>query len=439
MGQRVYLDENGNEIPAKVYLDDQGNPIGQPPTSTEHAKPFVNVGGRGTGLDVRESDAALQQHAPAIGGTIGALVGGIPGAAAGSAIGSAARGDDAGEITQNALIGGTTEVGGRYLVAPAVNAVGRLVAKSAIPLARAGIKPTVSFLKQQAGASRTGLTAQANRIAGTLVKNRWTNPEQAAEAIGAAERQLQGELARHPEAVLDTATRVPRYLGQLEASAGMQAMPSHDVATIASANKQVLRGPLAEDVVTEVMQPSPSGLVDEFGRPLQVPVEETSRALRTDISPTEGLDIARATGRWNNRKAWGELKGAEQEASKATERAIRDSVKQAVPTAKPILQKQGEALKALPVLDRMAQREGNRDVVSLPAWVMASHGTPAGGLGAAVANYVRNNQLKLGVQAGRLGPAIMARSGQSGELSAATLRAALLELLANQPEPSTQP
>jgi hypothetical protein len=241
------------------------------------------------------------------------------------------------------------------------------------------------------------------------------------------------------DVVLDTAERIPRYLKAVQRSAQGKIAPGGDPAAVASVGDDVLRGPLAEDVVTTSMGPSPSGLVDEFGKPFQVPIEKTTRALRTNVTPTEGLTAARAQGRWGNRKSWGELKGAEQEGSKAAERAVRDSVKEAVPAARPILQEQGDALKAFPVLDRMAMREANRDQISLPAWVMAAgSGTPGARTAlAALANYVRNNQLQMGMKAPAVGQALMQGAGRTGAISGEALRAALIAMLQGQDQAST--
>ena len=92
---------------------------------------------------------------------------------------------------------------------------------------------------------------------------------------------------------------------------------------------------------------------------------------RGQVSAREALESARKSGQWGTRKQWGEQKGATTEAKKAVERAQRDAVKVAVPDAKPLLQREGQALTAADVLDRMAQRASNRDPLSLPAAVIA--------------------------------------------------------------------
>jgi hypothetical protein len=417
----IYLDENGNPLmtapgarspfmdpPSEptsepVYLDDNGEPI--QPQNDALARAGLDRGRLQTAVNVAK--AAPTYLGGALGGITGGAFGGPLGAIAGSGF---------------------------------VGAAGSYVAGKALPLVRSAIKPTVSAMRTQAGASMTGLETQANRLAGVLLKNKWTKPEQAANAVQAAEQKLQGVLSGvGDDVVLDTAERIPRYLKAVQRSAQGKIAPGGDPAAVASVGDDVLRGPLAEDVVTTSMGPSPSGLVDEFGKPFQVPIEKTTRALRTNVTPTEGLTAARAQGRWGNRKSWGELKGAEQEGSKAAERAVRDSVKEAVPAARPILQEQGDALKAFPVLDRMAMREANRDQISLPAWVMAAgSGTPGARTAlAALANYVRNNQLQMGMKAPAVGQALMQGAGRTGAISGEALRAALIAMLQGQDQAST--
>jgi hypothetical protein len=404
-------------------------------SSAVSASRRVPAAGRGTQLDVRKSEERSTNALPAVGGAIGGALFGIPGAAAGGAIGTGVKAGiqrrvpGVGELAGSAAINAATEGAGQYVVAPALTATGRFIEGRALPFVKSAVKPTLAVLRREAGQQGTGVTAQANRFGRLLLKNRWTNPEQAAAAIKATEERLQTELANAGDITLDTAQRVPRYLGQVARSASQQLMPRADQAAIEAAGREVLHGPLARDVTTTTLRPSPSGLVTPTGQPVMVPVPQTSRVMRTDVTPAEGLQIARTTGKWGNRKAWGEMKGAEQEASKAGERAVRDAVKTAVPTAAPILQQQGQALKLFPILDRMAHREGNRDAMSLPGWVMAAHGGVTGGIGGAVANALRNSQLKAGYAAADLGPALIRSAGRTGQVTGDALRAALLALM----------
>jgi hypothetical protein len=160
--------------------------------------------------------------------------------------------------------------------------------------------------------------------------------------------------------------------------------------------------------VTTVMRDSPSGLLDASGKPAQVAVEETSRALRKDVGPQEALELARGGSRWGNRKAWGEQKGASREASKAVERANRDAVKEAVPETRPLLRRQGQAIESKKALDRMEFREANREPIS-PFDVVTAAAETAGGrppILATARHFLWNNKLKMGVWARRLEHAI---------------------------------
>lgn len=136
--------------------------------------------------------------------------------------------------------------------------------------------------------------------------------------------------------------------------------------------------------------------------------EKVVRQFRTDVTASEALGRARANSKWDSRKAWGEMRGAKQEASKAVERALRDSVKDAVPESREILRREGLAIQAEKALDRAEFRAANRDVLSLPAHVIAAGELAAGKPPklAFLANWVRDNQLKLGIYADRLEKAV---------------------------------
>lgn len=333
----------------------------------------------------------------------------------------------------SAAVAATTAKAGRKMVDLAPRAV------------QAAVKPTVAELRKQSGASMTGLQGQADKVSRTLLRNRWTKPGQADAAIVDTERKIQAALTPADDAavqpLLDTAQRVPRYLKKIEQSASRQAIPGSDVGTIRNAMDGVLEGPLAQTV--QKQKPIP-GLARTVEGPTGLQTEQATRmvperAMRANITPQEGLDIARSTGRWSNRKAWGELKGAETEASKAVERAIRDSVKEAVPEAKPLLQKQGDALMLRPILDRMALRTSNRDVVGLPAWVAAGPELAAGKVPytAMVAQFLRNQQLPLGYALDDVGRSLMKNAGRTGAVAPDALRAAILsELLGATESPS---
>lgn len=307
----------------------------------------------------------------------------------------------------DARVGAVSGAVGPVLSAGAARAA-QAIGDSAIPLVRAAIKPTVTAMKQQSGASVTGISTQANALAKFIVDKRLTTPDKAEAIIVDAERELQ-RLVQGVTTPTDTPQRAARYLDALKRSAAKQGLGASDVAAIVGKQRELLKSsPLSEDVFTTVMKPSPSGLVTPSGQPVMVPTQVKSRALRTDVAPAEALDVARSTSRWSTRRQYGELKGASVEADKAVERASRDAVKVAVPGAKDQLQLQGQAIKAKQVLDRKAFREANRDAVSLPAHVVGAAEIAQGRVPimAMAANWLRNNQLKAGIWADRLASAM---------------------------------
>jgi hypothetical protein len=317
-------------------------------------------------------------------------------------------------------------------VAGGVEAVGRWAGSKAEPLVRAAIKPLVSSMQKVAGASREGLNAKASALIKWILQNRVTSPEKARGIFQRAEVEL-AHILKTKNAPTDAATRAARYLDSLERSAVKQALPAEDVATIRRAAKEMLETGLGEDVAVKVpavieRRPDIIGkgkadkgvtLFDYAGRPMVVKpaTEKIVRRLRPEVPAEEALERARATSRWETRKAWGEQKGAQQEASKAIERALRDAVKTALPELRPLLKTEGMALQAEKVLERAAFRAANREVVSLPAHVVAAGELARGKLPifAFAANWLRNNQLKAGIYADRLAKAI--REGNAPQVA----------------------
>ncbi len=359
-------------------------------------------------VTVAQKAAPVFRNAPRL---VRAAVQGAPRVAAQAATTGGVATAQGGDPTSAAVMGGALPV-----VGGAVNAGARWVGRQAIPLVRAAIKPTVAAMKRIANASVEGIDAQATRLARFILDNRLTTGEQARAILTESERELQRVLSVK-NAPTDAPQRAMKYLSALERSASKQGLPAQDVATLRNAAAEVLQSGLGKDVVTMVPKPHPT-LVGANGKPLTVLVPETTRALRTDVGAQEALERARATSRWDTRKAWGEQKGAATEASKAIERAERDALKAAVPEARPILQREGQAIQARETLDRMAFRAANRDALSLPAHVVAAGEIAAGSVPklAFAANWLRNNQLKAGIWADRLSKAIT--EGNVPEVSA---------------------
>lgn len=282
----------------------------------------------------------------------------------------------------------------------AVRRTGQAIADQAVPLVRAAIKPTVASLRRITG--QGGMDAKANALVRFIIDNRLTTADKARTLFTETEHELQRVLSVR-NAPTDAATRASRYLQALERSAARQGLGASDVAQINNAAAELLQGPMGRDVVT--MVPTPSQILGPNGQPLMVLRPQTTRQLHTQVPATEALDSARSSSRWSTRRAWGEQRGATTEAAKSVERAQRDAVKAAVPEAAPLLRTEGQALKAEEVLDRMAQRTGNRESVSLPATVMAAGGRE---VLAFASNWLRNNQMRAGMWADALGKAIQA-------------------------------
>jgi hypothetical protein len=251
-------------------------------------------------------------------------------------------------------------------------------------LVRAAIKPTVASLRKITGAG--GMDAKANALVRFIIDNRLTTPEKARALFQQTEHELQRVLSVK-NAPTDAATRAAKYLDALERSAAKQGLGADDVKLLRQAADDLVAGPMGQTVT------GPSG---------------AARVLRSDVPAAEALDSARASSRWTTRKAWGEQKGASMEASKAVERAQRDAVKAAVPEAAPLLAKEGKALTAESVLDRMAQRQGNREGVSMPAQITGAVEIASGNVPvlAIASNWLRNNGMKAGIWADALSKAI---------------------------------
>lgn len=324
-------------------------------------------------------------------------------AGAGGAV-ATAQGQDP---TAAAVSGAAMPVVGRP-----VSAGLRWAAGQAEPLARAAIKPTVTAMRRVAGASQTGLDAQAEKLVQFVLENKLTTPTKARALFDQTEVELRALLSGK-NAPTDEPARVLRYLQALERSASKQRLPAGDVAAIRNAAAELLEGSLGETKLQMVPQLHPT-LVNPQGQPITVLVPQPYRVMRASTPADEALEAARSSGRWQTRKQWGEQKGTDIEVRKTVERAGRDAVKAAVPESAPLLRRESQALLAEEVLDRMAFRAANRDAVSLPAHVVAAGEIASGRVPivAFAANWLRNNQLKAGIWAHALRKGIESNNGR---------------------------
>lgn len=275
-------------------------------------------------------------------------------------------------------------------VAGAAKATAQWLGDRAVPLVRSGIKPLWSDLSKQAGASTVGQEKLADRLAKFIIDNGITDSAKAERIVLEAENTIQGMVGAQ---VTDAPERAGRYLAKLRASAARQGLPEGDVAIITRAARELLRG---RHGYTAVKTFQPSGAVT------------TTRLPRQDMTAAEALDTARQSGRWGNRKSWGEQKGAAMEASKTVERADRDAVKATVKGSAPVFNRQGQAIQAKKVFTRGEFRQANRDSLGMPT-VLAGAAELAAGkppFMAMAAEFVRRNQVRMGVWADRLSTAI---------------------------------
>ena len=134
---------------------------------------------------------------------------------------------------------------------PLVNAAGKAIGKTAVPLARSAIKPTVAQMRQGAGASQAGINARADRLAQFVVENGITTPQKAEAVIQAAEAELTSAIQRGNR-IVDAPQRASRYLGALERSAARQGLPADDVAVIRSKAAELLNDFLNRKITGKV-------------------------------------------------------------------------------------------------------------------------------------------------------------------------------------------
>jgi hypothetical protein len=263
--------------------------------------------------------------------------------------------------------------------------------------------------------SERGIQNKARAISQFILDNKLMTSSKARAMFTEAEDDLTKLLADQGHTATDAATRAGAYLDALERSAARQGLNHADVSAIRNKAAELIQGPMGQDVLTMVAKPHPT-LVDQFGKPIMRLEPKVTRQLRPAVPAGEALGSARSSGRWGTRKAWGELKGADDEARKAVERAQRTAVKNAVPAAKPILKKESMALSAETVLDRMEQRTMNRDLVSLPSTnagaIAAATKSASAGVIAFASQWLRNNEVKAGVWADVLGKAIARKDAE---------------------------
>lgn len=313
-----------------------------------------------------------------------------------------------------------------------IRAVGDFIEQRAVPIVRSALKPVWAEVRKRAGVEGQMPSAVANRQAQFIVGHQLRTPEQADALVKSIGQKIDTTLAGS-SGPLDTYERVPRYLSQLLKRVERQALPGSDRAAVKATAREVVEdSPLSTDVVTKVEKDVPSAILDASGRPMTRKVVENikTRALRQDVTPSEGMDIARMTSALSTKRSWGSEAGhvGAKTAEKTIERAVRDAVKHAVPEARPLLQQQGRAMDARTLLDRANWRDANRDQIGMGGMLGVAHGRPLLG---ALLQLVKENQFRTGLAAGRYGPAIR----RNANVSADELQKAILAVLGQRAEP----
>jgi hypothetical protein len=359
-------------------------PVADYIATAEEVSPIEVVRRAGGGyLDAQADIAEAGGHgAAAVMPTIGPAA-----AAAGEQI---AGGDVAGGLgSATALL--APSVAGKVVPKGATAVAAKISRGTSEWLARSAVKPLVSSMKRVAGASQTGVEAQAQRLIRNIISERIATPEQAAKILASTEKELEA-VFRAKNAPTDAATRGQRYLERLRDRAAKAALSEDQVAAFEAKMGELVRGSMGEEVAVTVSRPSK--LLDASGKPVMTQVDESVRRLRREVPADEALNSARASEK--TKRAWGEQKSAEMEAHKAVERAQRDAVKAAVPEAKPLLQREARVIRAKEALDRMAFREGNREPLGLSTVIVAGQEVAQGRIPvmAMAAEVLRGNKLR---------------------------------------------
>jgi hypothetical protein len=386
-----------------------------------------------------EMDAARDRALPGALALGGGFFGGPAGAGLGAYVGSRATGESVGDSAVTGALNAVVPAA----VSKGMSALGGFVKNKAVPMVSAAVKPSVALLRRRAGIEGTTPSAVGKRIADTILKEGLKTSDDAHALVGGLDKEVQAAVSGASDKKLDIASRIPRYLGALTRKVENQITPGRDRTAIQNFGRELMTdSPLSARtgeaaVADPSLETSLMRILNEarnMGKPALRATGTTGpsasfgsgspRALRADVTPAEGLKIARAKSFFDK-----DASGASVAAGKATERALRDSVKQAVPEAAPLLRRQGQALDAAKVLEDMAVRTGNRDAMSLPGIVGAAPSLAQGKvpLLGMLSQFMRNNQMKVGHAAYKYGPKMQRGAAPTGE----AVRAALMALMTN--------
>ena len=169
---------------------------------------------------------------------------------------------------------------------------------------------------------------------------------------------------------------------------------------------------------------SPADILEQVrsGKPLS----EIGAPEIRDLSVSEGHALKqRLHGRVRDAN-WGEMASPQQEALKSVAHDLREQTLNAVPETRPMLEKQSDLLAFQDTLDKALPRLANRNPLPLEAAVHLAGGVTPVRAAAALTSLPRSMDI-LGRLMYRGGKALTNHSVASGEMTAALMRAALLD------------
>ena len=387
------------------------------------------------------------------GGIPGAISGAVLGGGGGQAIANLLNGKPVSEnVVSEGLTQGAGATVGRVLP-PAVIATGNFITRRAVPLVRSGAKQGFEALKRRAGIEGVQPSDVANDQAQFLIDKGLRTTEQADALVKSLGTKIDdvvktAESDPNVSPVLDTGNRIPQYLNVLLRKIENQIAPGRDRTAVQNFGREIVEdSPLSqstfrprapETLEAGLVRGTREGLTmaENAGRKgprgpesqftdvgASYPQSSRPRALRANVRPSEGIAMMRSKSFFDP-----EASGGNVAAGKTVEKAVRDSVKAAVPETVPLLRDQGRALDARTILDRAAWRDANRDQVGMGGMLGVTGGRSMVGL---LLQALKEGQLGAGLAAGKYGPKIT-RAGQS--VDPKLLAAAIQSLLQGAPD-----
>jgi hypothetical protein len=275
---------------------------------------------------------------------------------------------------------------------------GEAVERRAVPMIRSALKPVWEQVRRRAGIEGVMPARAANNQARFIDLNQLRTAEQADDLVGALGGRVDDAVAnaeqQNPNLVIDSNRRIPQYLNSLLRRVERQALPRQDRTAI-------------QNVGRELVEDSPLSRATTPAERARRHLSSRPRVLRSDVAPSEGLEIVRNKSFFDKDAKVGAIQGG-----KAIERAVRNGIKQAVPETRPLLREQGLAMDARESLDRANWRDANRDQIGMGGMLGVANGRPIIG---ALLQLLKENQLRGGLAAGRTGRGIQQGAQRTGE------------------------